>query len=293
MKSVKIALLFFIVILFSAVLSSADEKEGKTHSDREAEAKNSVELKTIKDKISYIVGTQIGDNIRRQGLEPDYDILVQAIKDTVNNKPPRFSNKEMQQIFMEYQDYKTKEKAIKLLGDKAWKVQLKKPERMKFDQNKDYFWILETNKGIIRFKFMPGVAPMHVTSTIFLTEKGFYDGLTFHRVEPNFVIQGGCPLGTGEGGPGYTYDGEYNAFVKHDRPYLLSMANTGSKGTDGSQFFITLSSTPHLDNRHTIFGKVVEGFDVVDKIEDAGSRSGKPKEPLIIVKARIEEKVKS
>ena len=162
---------------------------------------------------------------------------------------------------------------------------------MKFDPQKDYFWILETNKGNIKIKLMPDVAPMHVTSTIFLTDKGFYDGTLFHRVIPGFMAQGGDPLGTGTGGPGYQYDGEFSPKVKHDRPCLLSMANAGPN-TDGSQFFLTFVPTPWLDGKHTIFGEVVEGQDTVKKLEAAGSPVGKTKEELKIVKARIEEKAK-
>ena len=138
---------------------------------------------------------------------------------------------------------------------------------------------------------MPDIAPMHVTSTIFLTRKGFYDGLSFHRVIPGFMAQGGCPLGTGTGGPGYQYEGEFTVGVKHDKPYMLSMANAGP-GTDGSQFFITFEATPNLNGKHTIFGRVVEGKNVVRKLEAAGSSSGKPKEPLIIKKATIEENIR-
>jgi peptidyl-prolyl cis-trans isomerase B (cyclophilin B) len=173
----------------------------------------------------------------------------------------------------------------------AWKLTLTKPEMMTFDANKDYFWILDTNKGQIRIKLMPEVAPMHVTSTIFLTNKGFYDGTTFHRVIPGFMAQGGCPLGTGTGGPGYTYAGETWPNVKHDRPYLLSMANSGPN-TDGSQFFITFKATPWLDGKHTIFGEVVTGQDTVKKLEAAGTEQGKPTEKLVINKAKIEEKAK-
>ena len=175
--------------------------------------------------------------------------------------------------------------------DNAWKLKLAKPEMMKFDSGKDYFWILETNKGLIRIKLMPDVAPMHATSTIFLTKQGFYDGTTFHRVIPDFMAQGGCPLGTGTGGPGYSYAGEFHPNVKHDRPYLLSMANRGPN-TDGSQFFITFKPTPWLDGAHTIFGEVVEGQDTVKRLEAAGTRDGAPSEKLVITKARIEEKPK-
>jgi cyclophilin family peptidyl-prolyl cis-trans isomerase len=106
------------------------------------------------------------------------------------------------------------------------------------------------------------------------------------------MAQGGDPLGLGNGGPGYTYDSEIKANVKHDRPFLLSMANTGQLTSDGSQFFLTFAPTPWLDGKHTIFGEVVEGQDMVKKLEAAGTKQGKPTEELKIVKARIEEKPK-
>ena len=170
----------------------------------------------------------------------------------------------------------------------AWKSNLEKPEMMTFDSANEYFWILDTNKGRIKIKLMPEIAPMHVTSTIFLTQKGFYDQLSFHRVITGFMAQGGCPLGTGTGGPGYNYNGECDPNVKHDRPYLLSMANAGP-GTDGSQFFLTFAATPWLDGKHTVFGEIVEGQDVMTKLEAAGSQSGQTSEKLMINKATIEE----
>lgn len=170
-----------------------------------------------------------------------------------------------------------------------WRTQLPKPEAVTFTAGKNYFWKIETNKGPISIKLMPDVAPMHVTSTIYLTRLGFYDGLKFHRVITGFMAQGGCPLGTGTGSPGYKYAGEFSPKVKHDRPGLLSMANAGP-GTDGSQFFITFVPTPHLDGKHTIFGEVVEGMETVKKLETAGSRGGATSEPLSIVTATIEVK---
>ena len=272
----------FVTLLLSIFISISINAEEET-----------MELKTNNDKMNYIAGTQLGNLLKRDGIEPDFNILLHAIKEAMENKPLRFSQEEIKQIVKEYRAEAQKREAVKLLGDDAWKVQLEKPEMMQFDKDKDYFWILETNKGTIKIKLMPDVAPMHVTSTIFLTNKRFYDGLTFHRVIPDFMAQGGDPLGTGAGGPGYSYDSEFSSDVKHDKPYLLSMANTGQPESDGSQFFITFKPTPFLDGKHTIFGSVVEGEDVVKKLEAAGTPGdGKPKEPLIIIKATIEEKAK-
>lgn len=181
---------------------------------------------------------------------------------------------------------------------KGWKTRLTKPPQLTFDEGSDYFWVMETTKGTIRIKFMPDVAPMHVSSTIYLTELGFYDDVKFHRVITGFMAQGGDPLGNGSGGPGYKYAGEYDPKVRHNRPGLLSMANTGSEGkgmgpSDGSQFFITFRDTHHLDGKHTIFGEVVEGMAAVKKLEAAGSRGGQTSEPLKIEKATIEVARKS
>ena len=168
-----------------------------------------------------------------------------------------------------------------------WKVQLPRPPQLEFDAGHDYFWNIETNKGPIKVRFMPDVAPMHVSSTIFLTEVGFYDDLKFHRVIPGFMAQGGCPMGTGTGNPGYTYDGEYDDKVRHDRPGLLSMANTGRPQSDGSQFFLTFVPTPHLNNRHTIFGEIVAGMENLREIERLGSAGGQTKEPLLMKSCTI------
>jgi cyclophilin family peptidyl-prolyl cis-trans isomerase len=167
-----------------------------------------------------------------------------------------------------------------------WKSTLEKPPKVSFTAGKSYFWNIETNKGAIKVQLMPDVAPMHVSSTIYLTRLGFYDGTIFHRVIPRFMAQGGDPTGTGTGSPGYKYDGEFDRSVKHDKPGLLSMANSGP-GTDGSQFFLTFVKTPHLDGKHTIFGRVVEGMDTVKGLEKAGSRSGKTKQKLLLESATI------
>ncbi len=175
-------------------------------------------------------------------------------------------------------------------SQKNWKTRLPKPTKAEFAKNTDYFWNMETSQGDIRIRLMPDVAPMHVTSTIYLTELGFYDDLTFHRVIPRFMAQGGCPLGRGTGSPGYKYGGEFDSTVRHDRPGLLSMANAGP-GTDGSQFFITFTATPHLNDKHTIFGEVVAGMDSLKKIENLGSSpSGKTSTKIFIKKATIEVK---
>jgi cyclophilin family peptidyl-prolyl cis-trans isomerase len=168
-----------------------------------------------------------------------------------------------------------------------WKTRLPKPPKVAFDPAKTYFWNLDTNLGAIKVKLLPAVAPMHVSSTIYLTELGFYDDVPFHRVIPGFMAQGGDPLGRGTGGPGYQYDGEFDPKVKHDKPGLLSMANAGP-GTDGSQFFLTFVKTPWLDGKHTIFGEVVEGMGTVKELEKRGTPgAGKPTEALTIRKATI------
>lgn len=167
-----------------------------------------------------------------------------------------------------------------------WKTSLTKPEIVKFTDKKNYFWNLKTNKGSIKIKLMPAVAPMHVTSTIYLTRLGFYDGIIFHRVINGFMAQGGDPLGVGRGGPGYKYDGEFSPEAKHDKAGILSMANAGP-GTDGSQFFLTFGPTPHLNGKHTVFGELVDGMDTLKALEKCGSRSGTTTEKLVIETATI------
>lgn len=125
---------------------------------------------------------------------------------------------------------------------------------------------INTNKGDISLTIYASNTPITAANFLNLASRGYYNGITFHRVIPNFMIQGGDPTGTGAGGPGYQFEDEFLASLKHDRPGILSMANAGP-GTNGSQFFITHGPQPHLDGRHTVFGHVTEGQDVVDSIE--------------------------
>jgi peptidyl-prolyl cis-trans isomerase B (cyclophilin B) len=125
---------------------------------------------------------------------------------------------------------------------------------------------IETSKGKIKLQLHDDKTPKTVANFEKLATDGFYDGLKFHRVLQDFMIQTGCPLGTGTGDAGYKFDDEFHADLKHDGPGVLSMANAGP-GTNGSQFFITHVDTPHLNGKHSVFGRVLEGQDVVDAIE--------------------------
>ena len=132
--------------------------------------------------------------------------------------------------------------------------------------------ILETSKGTIRIDLYADKTPITVANFINLARRGYYDGLNFHRVISDFMIQGGCPLGTGTGGPGYRFQDEFDGELRHDRPGILSMANAGP-GTNGSQFFITHVATPWLNGKHSVFGAVVgeEDQKVVDAIAQGDS----------------------
>jgi peptidylprolyl isomerase len=170
--------------------------------------------------------------------------------------------------------------------DANWKLALAKPPQVIFDAAKHYFWELETNKGNISIQLLAKTAPMHVSSTIYLTRLGFYDDIIFHRVIPGFMAQGGDPLGVGSGNPGYKYAGEFIDGASHDKAGMLSMANAGPN-TDGSQFFITFKPTQFLDGKHTVFGEVISGLETLTELEKFGSRSGKTSEKLMIIKATI------
>ena len=163
--------------------------------------------------------------------------------------------------------------------------------------------VFETSKGTIVARLFEKETPQTVANFVGLAEgskefrdpktgqkvkRAFYDGLIFHRVIPKFMIQGGCPLGTGTGDPGYRFGDEFHQSLRHDKPGKLSMANAGP-GTNGSQFFITVASTPWLDNKHSIFGEVVEGMDIAVAISEvARGANDKPKEPVVMKSVRIE-----
>jgi peptidyl-prolyl cis-trans isomerase A (cyclophilin A) len=163
--------------------------------------------------------------------------------------------------------------------------------------------LFDTSLGTIVIRLFEKEAPKTVANFIGLAEgttefrdpktgkketRPFYDGLTFHRVIPDFMIQGGCPLGTGTGDPGYRFADEFHASLKHDGPGKLSMANSGPN-TNGSQFFITVAATPWLDRKHTIFGEIVEGQDVATKISETPRDSGdRPRTPVLLKTVRIE-----
>jgi cyclophilin family peptidyl-prolyl cis-trans isomerase len=148
---------------------------------------------------------------------------------------------------------------------------------------------IETTLGTIKIELFLKEAPDTAANFIKLAEKGYYNGVIFHRVIPGFMIQGGDPTGSGSGGPGYTILDEFNPKLKHSKGGMLSMANAGPD-TGGSQFFITLGATPHLDNRHAIFGQVIEGQDVVKKIGDTPRDGGdRPRTPVKMVKVTIKK----
>jgi peptidylprolyl isomerase/peptidyl-prolyl cis-trans isomerase B (cyclophilin B) len=136
---------------------------------------------------------------------------------------------------------------------------------MEIDPSKSYEALFKTEGGDFRVRLFPEQAPLTVNNFVFLARQGYFDNTTFHRVLPGFMAQGGDPTGTGGGGPGYTFEDEFDPSLRFDRPGLLAMANRGPD-TNGGQFFITYAPTPHLDGLHTIFGEVMEGAEVLDDL---------------------------
>ena len=171
----------------------------------------------------------------------------------------------------------------------AKKKKYDKPPEMKIDPAKTYVATIDTDAGKMVAELDPKIAPQTVNSFVFLAREGFYEGTIFHRVIPGFMIQGGDPTGTGEGGPGYSLKAEFND-TKHDRG-VLSMARTADPDSAGSQFFVMHARAPHLDNKYTAFGKVTKGLEVIDKIVDAArDANDRPEKPVKIKKITIEEK---
>ena len=143
--------------------------------------------------------------------------------------------------------------------------------------------IFDTSLGKFTVELFNDKAPVTVGNFLKLVDEGFFNGLIFHRVIPRFMVQTGCPHGTGFGGPGYTIKDEFNPDLKHEEKGILSMANTGRPNTGGSQFFITVAPTPWLNGKHAIFGKIVENYDVVDQISQVKTgRNDKPVNDVVI-----------
>ena len=147
-----------------------------------------------------------------------------------------------------------------------------RPPAMALKPSHDYHANLVPEKGTVRIKLFAEDAPQTVNNFVFLAREGYFDGTTFHRVIEGFMAQGGDPTGTGAGGPGYSIRDEFHPDLRHDRPGVLSMANRGPT-TGGSQFFITHVATPWLDDRHAVFGEVVEGMEVVNSIRERDPQS--------------------
>ncbi len=155
------------------------------------------------------------------------------------------------------------------MSDKQWNS----PPEMQIDPKKTYQATIETNRGTIELELYAQYAPQTVNNFVFLAQEGYYDGVPFHRVIDDFMVQGGDPTGTGRGGPGYTFKDEVKDNPLKHETSVISMANAGPN-TNGSQFFITHSPQPHLNGRHTVFGKVTSGQDVVDAIRQGDTMTG-------------------
>ena len=176
---------------------------------------------------------------------------------------------------------------------KDWRSTMTAPPELPFSTSHDYFWHVETDKGKLVIRLFPDSAPRHVASTVYLARAGFYDGLVFPRVIKKFMAQGGGPTGTTAGNAGYTLDHEFDEQRKHKGPGILSAANSGAPNTDGSQFFITFVDAPHLDGRHTVYGKMVDlpgALEVLKQVEACGvddEKTEKMKSPPKIVRTWI------
>jgi cyclophilin family peptidyl-prolyl cis-trans isomerase len=158
---------------------------------------------------------------------------------------------------------------------------------MTIDTSKSYHATMTTNQGVVEIDLYADKAPKTVNNFVTLACDGFYDGLTFHRIIPDFMIQGGDPQGTGAGGPGYQFEDEFDPTLNFDKVGLLAMANSGPN-TNGSQFFITVAETPWLNQKHTIFGEVTSGYEIVETISKMGKDANdRPNTPVTIDKIEI------
>jgi cyclophilin family peptidyl-prolyl cis-trans isomerase len=175
----------------------------------------------------------------------------------------------------------------------GWRTRLHAPPKVAFTPGKVYVWKIVTNLGSMDVQLLPEVAPQHVTNFIYLTRMGFFDGLTFHRVVRGFMAQGGDPLGTGMGMPGYGLAPEVDRSVRHDRRGVVSTAHSNQRNSDGSQFFVMFGPKPELDISYAIFGRVFQGSATLDKIEalgvdPAGDPPGTPRGKIVIEHATID-----
>ena len=169
-----------------------------------------------------------------------------------------------------------------------WKLRVPRPPIVKFDPSRHYYWYLHTTEGVLKIELKPQWAPRRVAAILYLTKLGFYNGLTFHRIIPKFMVQGGDPLGTGGGGPGFLYPSEIHRKARHSKRGVVAMANFGPR-SEGSQFYILLDEADHLDGRHTVFGQVVGGLGTLRSLEGYGSESGKPRKVVSINRAEVRE----
>jgi cyclophilin family peptidyl-prolyl cis-trans isomerase len=162
------------------------------------------------------------------------------------------------------------------------------PPMMQIDPSKSYRAVFTTEVGQFTVQLFADRAPLTVNNFVFLARQGYYDNTTFHRVIPGFMAQGGDPTGTGAGGPGYTFEDEFDPGLQFDRPGLLAMANRGPD-TNGGQFFITYAPTPHLNGLHTIFGEVVEGAEIVDALTPRDPQSNPDFQGTLLLSVEIIE----
>ena len=178
-------------------------------------------------------------------------------------------------------------KHLKTMGVIMEKKKYLKAPSYNLDLSKKYFAVFHTDKGDIRVHLFADKVPVTVNNFVFLASEGFYDNTIFHRVIKDFMVQGGDPEGSGMGGPGYSFKDEFVSDLKHNKPGILSMANSGPN-TNGSQFFITYVPTPWLDNHHTVFGEVISGMDILNSIPERDPRFNTPAGKLNSVEIIIE-----